>query len=141
MTGTSEIRKSDIKRYLKGKISFNPWDVTPYCNKVFTTQNESHYIIDENGRISGKPNVDNTRVEMIAGLEPGKFKETYREIKLERGSDYQMSRKDVIKIIREQGKPVKEWMFLALVMNPEDVDSTKTPWLITSLIKKIDPRH
>ncbi len=149
MTGTTELRKLDIEKYLKGERKFNPWNIKRYCNYVFETLN-STYRIDEEEKIWGKLYVEGREIEMIGGLKHGKYLEICNDMDLEKWPDYhkEMTRKEAMWIIRTHGEHVKEGLRLAVLVKPEEKPEEwpesvlyipKTTWLFTTMIKKMYP--
>jgi len=134
-----EILKKYEERELPG--SFNPWDMTPYKNKVIETV-YSDYLIDNNGVVSNpeKPEKYNMRIYMAGGICPVKFKYVFHhELGTCTRLGGRLTRLEVARLITDYGDIAVPGNRLMLLMNSKDVDFDKTPYIITSMIRKIHP--
>ena len=135
MEDTGEFR-AILKKYLDKEVPFDPYNAERYRNYFFQTQH-SMYHIDGECRIEGRPSVNNTKVEMIAGIDPAAFMEAYHDL----GwccRPGEISKEEVVWLVLKHGQEPREGRLLVAVMDTMGFEEHKTPWIITT---KVDGKY
>jgi len=137
MSDTLDFWNTVFDKYAeRGPHLSNAMDLAPYKERFFWTRN-SLYHIDSEGKVIGRPDVDDARIALIGGIDPIIYSEVYHGRGWCSRPPGDISTEEVVDLIVNHGRVAREGDVLALVIDPRDVRYGKTPWLLTSNIRKI----
>lgn len=117
-------------------MTYDPADVSAYYGKTFVTESGSRYGLTKDGRFTGRPSIEGTKVELIASIPVGL--EIYRRIMISLWTEGNPKSKDNLrKIINEEGKEPVKGLRLLVCISDEDTERKDRNGLLTSPITKI----
>jgi len=118
---------------MNGQSAFNPADVKKYFGKNFLTESGSLYGITDDGRIRGRPSIEEAEVMLIAGIPPV----FYWEVRSCLDTSDPELKDQLDDLIRRRGQEIKPGLHLVVSLKPEYVKQKDRYGIITLPVKEI----